>query len=122
MHQQAAENREGLSKKLTASMDAFEKETRQYKESLVSLEGDFYVHEGSNLREEISNLFLGISQYPGRPSEGQLTKTDLLEEQLGAVQAKFEAYRTQMEQLNERLAKEGRGPMKVRTLEEYLEQ
>lgn len=121
LHKQAADRAgKASAKKLKSELDAFAKEVQTFKESLVSLEGDFYVDEGTAIREEISTLYLGISQYPGKPSEGQLAKTSQMERRVGEVQAKYDAFRAKMEAFNLRFAKEGLEPMSLRTLEAYL--
>ena len=107
-------------KKLAERLAVFAKEAEAYKNSLVSLEGDFYILEGSNIREEISTLYLGISQYPGKPSDRQLSKTAELEKRMAKVQADFEGFIIRMEALNLELEKEEIEGMKVETLEEYL--
>ena len=120
MHEQANAV-DGLSKKQLAKVKDFALEVEKYKASLVSLRGDFYVDEGTSLREEVSTLFLGISQYPGKPSASQLEKADILEKKMGEVKAKFEGFKAQMTTINERLAKKELDLIKIKTLEEYLE-
>jgi photosystem II stability/assembly factor-like uncharacterized protein len=122
MHTQAAGLREKApKKKLAEQLAQFAKETEALKNSLVSLEGDFYIDEGANIREDISTLYLGISQFPGRPSERQLSKTAELEGKMGEVQQKYDAFVARMEALNVELQKAGVESMKVKTLAEYLE-
>ena len=121
MHQQAAEHAAALSKKkLVAQLNTFAKTVEEYKDGLVSLRGDFYVDEGSNIREEISTLYLQVGNYPGKPSEGQLNKTQQLENQLETVKSNFEAYKAEVVNLNVRLEKEGRNPIGIQTFEEYM--
>ncbi|MBK8502558.1 MAG: hypothetical protein IPL46_10270 [Saprospiraceae bacterium] len=63
---------------LKAELLNFAKEAEKYKDSLVSLEGDFYVAEGEEaIREEISHLYYSISRYPGKPSQQQIRKTQI---------------------------------------------
>ncbi len=119
MHQQAEERAASVQAPLAEELKAFADETKSYKEGLVSLEGDFYVDEGENLREEISTLYLWISNYPGRPTDGQLRKTDLLEQRLGKVEQRFEDYRKTMERLNEQLQSAGLQPIAIKSFEAY---
>ncbi|MFZ2900688.1 MAG: hypothetical protein WA004_18795 [Saprospiraceae bacterium] len=122
MHKQAAGLRENApKKKLAEQLAQFAKETEAMKNSLVSLEGDFYIDEGANIREDISTLYLGISQFPGRPSDRQLSKTTELEGKMGEVQRKYDAFAARMEALNGELQRVGVESMKVKTLAEYLE-
>lgn len=122
MHEQAAALQGKASKKkLAEQLGQFAKETEALKNSLVSLEGDFYVDESANIREDISTLYLGISQFPGRPSDRQLSKTAELAQRMGEVQKKYDAFKARMEALNAELEKAGLEAMKVKTLAEYLE-
>jgi len=84
------------------------------------LEGDFYVDEGEEaIREDISTLYLGLSQYPGKPSDGQIRKTKLLEKRFAEVVQKFDDFSTQTKGLNDKLG-EGVNPIKLKTFEEYM--
>ena len=67
-------------------------DVEKYKSSLVALEGDFYVDEGEALREEISTLFLGISQYPGKPSARQIDKLKILEGKMKKGSSKIRCF------------------------------
>jgi photosystem II stability/assembly factor-like uncharacterized protein len=120
MHEQASDRNQDLKKKTAKALSEFEAKVKAYKESLVSLEGDFYVDSSSNLREDISTLLLGVSFYPGKPSDGQVRKTGEYEESMKTVREKFEAFKSQMEELNASLAKAGKKEMTVESFEEYI--
>ena len=45
--------------------------------------------EGEAIREEISTLYLQISQYPGKPSEHQLEQTTILARRMKDVRQRF---------------------------------
>jgi len=119
MHTQAAGRSAKASKKLGAALSAFSKEVEKKKSGLVSLEGDGYVDEGANLREDISTLNMRVSNYPGRPSEAHLRQTDLLEKRMADVHIKFEDFKMQMNRLNAQLEKEGLEMLKIKTWEEF---
>ncbi len=119
LQKQSEERAKDSSKKLSASLSAFSKETGKSKDALVSLEGDGYVDESSELREEISLLFGRISNYPGKPSEAQLKKTASFEKEMEKVQATFDGYKKRMEELNKSLLKEKKTPMVIKTFEEF---
>ncbi|MBK8493526.1 MAG: hypothetical protein IPL49_22305 [Saprospirales bacterium] len=122
MHTQASELQGKVTKKkLATQLAEFATQAEALKNSLVSLEGDFYIDEGANIREDISTLYLGISQFPGKPSDRQISKTTQLEQKMGDVQRQFDAFKTRMDALNVELEKEGMEGMKVKTLVEYLE-
>jgi hypothetical protein len=121
MHVQAKERLENAKgKRLRVSLEAFEKEVREYKSSLVSLEGDFYVDEGSNIREEISTLFLGVSQYPGKPTAAQQKKLKQVSDRMEKVEAKFNEFNNRRQQLNELLQQAKQPTIEINTFEEYM--
>ena len=97
-------------------------DVEKYKASLVALEGDFYVDEGEALREEISTLFLGVSQYPGKPSSRQMDKLKILEGKMKIVHQKFASFKSEMEAVNKLLQAEEKSPIKIKTFEEYMEE
>ena len=120
MHTQTAERAEKVKKKkLKAALTAFVAEVEKYKNGLVALEGDGYVDSGSNIREEISELAMRMSNYPGRPSEAQLRKTDLLEKEMEKVKMKFESYKKQLEEFNNDLQKMELMDVKIKSWEEF---
>lgn len=119
LEEQAADRSSKSKKKLAAQLSELSESVKAYKNSLISLEGDFYVHEGSNLREEISTLYFGISQYPGKPTSGQLQKTEWIKKQMAEVQSKFEGFKSQMMDLNPKLTKAELKEMKLKTFEEF---
>ncbi len=97
------------------------KRAEQFKNSLVSLEGDFYVDEGeANLREDISSLALNVSRYPGMPSVGQVRKAKELKERMNTVQASFDKIIAELNPFNEILEKHGNKKVVIKSLEEYL--
>lgn len=106
-------------KKLAAQVNNFATETQKLKESLVSLEGDFYVDESSSLREDISTLALGVSGYPGRPSASQVAKAAELKARLEEVQSQFESFKTQLTALNTQLAKRELKPIELKSFEAF---
>ncbi len=97
------------------------KEVSEFKNSLVSLEGDFYVDEGeANIREDISNLALNISQYPGKPSDGQIKKTIELEKRMTRVNDRFVLFVSRLTEENKKLESAGIQPIILKTKDDYL--
>ena len=86
----------GLRKKQQAAVDNLEEQIKNTMGTLVALEGDFYVDEGEQIRERISQLYMKVSQYPGRPSDSQLTETSRLKTAMDQVAVQF-AQRTSNE-------------------------
>jgi photosystem II stability/assembly factor-like uncharacterized protein len=107
-------------KNLKKRIKQMAEDVEKYKASLVSLEGDFYVDEGEALREEISTLFLGVSQYPGKPSSRQMEKLETLKEKMRKVHQKFAVFKSEVETVNTLLQPEEKEPIKIKTFEEYM--
>ncbi|MCB0665056.1 MAG: hypothetical protein KDC80_04505 [Saprospiraceae bacterium] len=105
---------------LKQELNDFVSAVKNYKESLVSLEGDFYVDEGEALREEISTLYYSISRYPGKPSVQQIEKTQDLEKQFMDVREKFSEFKLTAENLNKKLLEKNLAPIYWRSMDEYL--
>ncbi|MEL6720975.1 MAG: hypothetical protein AAFP82_19890, partial [Bacteroidota bacterium] len=122
MHTNANELKENTAikkKKVVEQIASFAVNTQKLKESLVSLEGDFYVDESSSLREDISTLALGVSGYPGKPTNGQLEKMTELQERLDQVLKQFDAFKTELETINEYLQKKELNAIQLKTFEEF---
>lgn len=120
MHTQAEALKGKSSKKLDQLIGDFAKDAQKEKDGLVSMEGDGYVDESSKLREDVAMLYGRISNYPGRPSDDQLRKTESLENQFKAVQKKFDDFVTRMNSLNEQLRKKELPEIKIQTWEDYV--
>jgi len=121
MHEQASKLATGaVKKKLQKKLAQFSTDVEKYKATLVSLEGDFYVEEGTALREEISTLYFGISNYPGVPSDRQLNKIKSLASKMNTVQQKLAGFQKEMAVINELLVKAELTPIKIKSFEEYM--
>ena len=120
MHTEVAKRNEGTkNKKWKETLKTFATETEKLKSSLVSLEGDFYIDESSNLREEISTLALNVSFFPGKPSASQLAKTEELNETLQEVQRQFDGFKQQLTTINTYLQKSGLPIVEIITFEAF---
>ena len=114
MHE-AGDLKDDTSKKLA-------EEVEKYKNSLVSLEGDFYVAEGeANIREDISTLGLSVGQYPGMPSQGQIRKAKELAERMSKIADKASSFMSQLDTINKGLSAAGKKEISLTSLEDYLE-
>ena len=87
-----------------------------FQQSLVSLGGDFYVAEGeAAIREEISDLFYRISNYPGRPSVRQLEYLEDLTYRVDEVTTRFQSLIAQVKAISSESI-----PLQWRMKEEFL--
>ena len=104
---------------LSQRIDLFGQQVEKYKATLVALEGDFYVDEGEALREEISELYLRVSSYPGKPSDRQLKKTAELEGKMEKVKEQFKSFSMEAKQLNEVILQAKGKPIFWKSFKEY---
>ncbi len=81
---------EDLKRKPQAAVDNLEEQIKATMSTLVALEGDFYVDEGEQIRERISQLYMKVSQYPGKPSQSQLTEAERLKTAMDQVKVQFD--------------------------------
>ena len=109
-----------LKKKWAKEAQALRQQAADFKNSLVSLEGDGYVNEGESLREKISQLYLGISGYPGKPSDRQVGRAGQLLAELNEAQTTYDSLIERLNKLNEQLEKAELQPISLQTMEEYL--
>ena len=94
---------------------------KQFKGSLVALEGDFYVDEGEQIRERISDLFRQVNQYPGKPSQSQLDRTAVLEKDMNEVDTKFQSMvKDRLPKMNKALEKATLATIKLDSFEDFV--
>jgi len=94
------------SKKLKTALAALAETAKARKDGMVALEGDGYVNEGEEIAERISDTYRQVSSYPGRPSQSQMDRADLLHEELQKLQAKFDALvANELAEINKQLEK-----------------
>jgi hypothetical protein len=78
---------DALAKKLTATADKLDVLRR----SLVAVREGGSIAGDEKLREHLGRLYGGVNGYEGRPTNSQLRYADVLEGELAAAQAEFEA-------------------------------
>ncbi len=92
----------------------------QRKKTLVAMEGDGYVDEGEELAERISDTYRQVSSYPGRPSQSQMERTELLAKDLAEAQRQFDTLLLQdIASLNKGLEKAKRAKIIYDTFEKF---
>ena len=62
---------------------------------------------GEELRERISGLYGSVNGFEGRPTQSQLDRIEVLDDQLEAAEARFDELVTEIDSLNGQLAKRG---------------
>ena len=106
------EAQDGLKKKPQLAVDRLAQDIRTTMNTLVALEGDFYVDEGEQIRERISNLYMKVSQYPGKPSDSQVDEADRLSVAMQQINVQFaQRLSNEVMAINDLLVKEGLAPL-----------
>lgn len=112
----------GLKPKLQRQATALADTMAFYRAQLVSLEGDFYIDEGEQIREEISNLYAKVSSYPGGPSASQLAEAARLRLELDKVVRRFDGLlTTELTRLNTSLQAAAVSPLTYPTKEAFMQ-
>jgi photosystem II stability/assembly factor-like uncharacterized protein len=107
--------------KLEKILLAFAETTEKLGGSLVALGGDFYVDEDEQIGELISQLYRYVSSYPGRPSESQIKRVEILDAKLDEVKEKYKILvSVNMQKLNDRLIKNELQPIAFQTKDNFL--
>jgi predicted HicB family RNase H-like nuclease len=114
-----AGGRGGLAKNLEAYADELE----TFRGSLVSTAETGWISGDEKLREKMGNLFGGIVNYDGRPTQSQIDRKDVLIGQLTAAEARFEELTTSKDltSLNSQLQGRGLEVINVMSREEWEE-
>ena len=100
---------DGMKRKRQEAIDGLEEQIKTTMSTLVALEGDFYVDEGEQIRERISQLYMKVSQYPGRPSDSQLNEAVRLQTAMDQVEVQFtQRITSEVPAINELLIKADR--------------
>lgn len=115
------DNLKGLKKKRQLAVDRLAKDIRTTMGTLVALEGDFYVDEGEQIRERISNLYMKVSQYPGKPSDSQVAEADRLSLAMQQINVQFaQRLSNEVMAISDLLVKEGREPLSYDSEETFF--
>ena len=97
---------EGLKRKQQVVADNLAANIKKTMTNLVALEGDGYVNSGERIRENISNIYGRVSQFPGRPSASQVNEAERLAIEMEDIEIAFEStLATQIPVLNAYLTK-----------------
>jgi len=112
-----AAGRGSLAKKLEAYSD----EVEAFRGSLVSTAETGWTSGDAELRQKMGNLFGGIVNYDGRPTQSQLDRKDVLIGQLRTAESKFEELTTSraLSSLNSQLEGSGQQAISVMSREEW---
>ncbi len=88
----------------------------------MPLEGDGYVDEGEEIREEISELNRQVATYPGKPSDSQTQRLAVLSGKVSKVESSFKTLTGEkMNAINSLLEKAEMKKLEMETMETFLE-
>ncbi len=90
--EEGAENIDVDKAELEQMLGDLTEHAKKKRAALVAQGGDFYVDEEEKLYERISELYMGVSSFPGRPSQSQLKQGDLLGAEVGKVEKETEKF------------------------------
>ncbi len=104
---------------LSERLEAFADSVEGLRSSLVSTAETGWISGDEKLREKLGNLFGGVVNYDGRPTQSQIDRTKVLAGQLEAARTSFTALGTgrELTQLNSQLEAKGMAPIAVMTRE-----
>ncbi|TAF66937.1 MAG: hypothetical protein EAZ55_04525 [Cytophagales bacterium] len=119
--QREAQDRAQKDPKLAKNLEAFAKELDEFNQTLVITKGNWYTEtQEDKLRERISNLYMAVWTYPGKPGNAQVESLTILEEELSAAKKKGEELKTKkLPSINSQLSKAGQPEIKLLTWEEF---
>ena len=104
---------------LLKSLDSKSKELR---EQFVALEGDFYVDSDERLRERIAEMYMQVSNFPGKPTQTQLDQTGSLSTEMKAVEATVNQFlEEELKPVNDKLTEAGIPVIKYASFSEFKE-
>ncbi len=107
--------------KLKDALDKLVKKVQTSKDTLVALGGDGYVDEGEQIAERVSDTYRQVSSYSGRPTDSQMKRTVLLEQEIEKIEMGFKALLDKdLALLNKALAAAKLSPITYKTMEVFL--
>ena len=109
---------------LAGKLEGFADEVEDLRGSLVSTAESGWLSGDEKLREKMGNLFGGVVNYDGRPTQSQLDRTAVLRSQLEAAQKSFADLTTgkELSQFNSQLEGKGLEPIVVLSREAWDEE
>jgi uncharacterized protein YpuA (DUF1002 family) len=96
-------------------------EINSFKGTLVGLGGDGYVDEEEKIREEISESYRLISNYPGMPTDTQIAKVKSLHAKMEKIKKRFDQFISQLDEWNKKFEKAGLKTIEIQSKETFLQ-
>lgn len=109
--------KEKREKNLRIILKEFSKKLKKFHSELVSEEG---MYTEPKLSEKVLDLYSSVSSYGGRPTNSQLLRMSVLEEEVKKAEAKFkEIKEKEISQINSKLATAKLKPIKIMEEDEF---
>ncbi len=107
--------------KLTDQMKEIAEYCKTEKGRIAADEGDFYVDEEEMVHERISELYYQVSSFPGHPSQSQIDRTSILENEVLKLEEKFQLFiDNQLKTINDTFKDAGLEVITISSFEEFL--
>ena len=106
---------------LAGRLEEFADGAEELRGSIVSTADTGWISGDEKLREKLGNLFGGVVNYDGRPTQSQLDRTQVLAGQLESAQSSFSSLTASRDltQLNSQLEGKSLEPITVISREEW---
>ncbi len=113
----------GARDRLAKSLRGYEERLDAFRKELVSTSEAGWISGDEKLREKMAAIYGAVTGYDGRPTRSQLDRTVVLEGQLAAAEAKFEAMTAEGElaAMNRQLGAKKLEPLSLLSLEVWEE-
>jgi photosystem II stability/assembly factor-like uncharacterized protein len=109
--------------KLQTTLNNLVKKAQTAKDTLVALGGDGYVDEGEQIAERVADIYRQVSSFPGRPTDSQIKRATLLEQEIGKIEAGFKnLLEKDLAAANQALTAAKLTPITYRTMEQFLKE
>ncbi len=122
LRDQARERAKGLKARdrTRKALEAVATDFEELRTSMVSTSDAGWLSGDEKLREDLANLYAGVTGFEGRPTQTQLDRKEVLEGRLDEFQARFNSLRDQgVAELNRTLAKKGLDLLTVQSKDEW---
>ncbi len=101
-------------------LQQLEIKSEELRESFVALEGDFYVDSDEQLRERIAEMYMQVSNFPGKPTNTQLERSDALSGEMQEVETEVTRFlEEELAPVNEKLSEAGIPIIKYSSFSEF---
>ncbi len=102
-----------------AQLQKFADNLEEFRSSLVAVKEGGMITGEKKLRENLGELYGGVNQFSGSPTQSQIERSAVLKKQLDDANAKFQSLTSQVPQLNAQLQNAKIAPLAVISQEDW---